>query len=525
MSDALKMAPTMDAPTRAELQELAERRRFAVSDGELDTIATLTAQLVTAAEAAVGHLPPPEPPLGRRDPGRPAMPEDDPWNAIVRWCDVALEGASGVLDSLRVAFKDCIAVAGVPLTAGSTLLDGFIPREDSTVARRVIEAGGRIVAMTNMDCMAWSGYGDTSVHGATRNPVDPTRTAGGSSGGSAAALFYDGVDAAFGCDQGGSVRKPAAYVGAIGLKPTYGLIPYTRILGIDQAVDHIGPMGRTAEVVARLLDAVSGRDGEDPRQADVVPAVHALHAVTEAPDDLSGLRVSVVAEGLDRDAVGVTDEVIQAFWDAIDRFRALGARVEEVSIPAHLIGGDITLTGCAEGALALFEGGLNGYQWRGGRYWPEVAEVVARNIADRARDLSINTKVALLVGEALRKRHGGAVYGAGHNLHAELRRQYSAAFADADVLALPTTPGLAHTLENDLTPAERIMRGWADGANTAPTNVSGHPAISLPAAQVGGQPVGVMLVAPHFADDRLLSIARTYEATTGWLPVSTTPPR
>jgi amidase len=517
MNDTIEVERSA-APTRAELQALADRWRFALSDTELDAVEALAAQLVAAAEDAAALAPAAPTAPGRRDSARRPTPREDPYNAIVRWCDVALDGASGVLDGLRVAFKDCIAVAGVPLTGGSTLLEGFVPSEDSTVARRTLEAGGRIVATTNMDCVAWSGYGDTGVQGAVRNPLDPTRTAGGSSGGSAASLHYDAVDVAFGCDQGGSVRKPAAYVGAIGLKPTYGLIPYTRILGIDQAVDHIGPMGRTAEGVARLLDAVSGRDGEDPRQADVVPPVHALRAVSEARDDLSGLRIGVVTEGFDPEAVAVADEVRQAFWAGIDRFRALGATIEDVSIPMHLLGGDLALTGCAEGALALFEGGFNGYQWRGGRYWPELARFVAANLDRTASQLSINAKLALLVAEVLRRRHGGAVYGSGHNLAAELRRQYGAALAQVDVLAMPTTPWLAHTIENDLPLAERIMRGWADGANTAPTNVSGHPAISLPAAETDGHAVGVMLVAPHFADDRLLSIARTFEATTGWLP-------
>lgn len=503
-------------PARAELRALAERWRFALSDADLDAIEPLAAQLVADAEATAALAPAPEPAPGRREGIRRATPADDPCNAIVHWCDVALDGAGGALEGLRIALKDCIAVAGVPLTAGSTLLEGFVPSQDSAVARRVLEAGGRVVATTNMDCIAWSGYGDTSVHGPTRNPLDPARTPGGSSGGSAAALSYDGVDGAFGCDQGGSVRKPAAYVGAIGLKPTYGLIPYTRILGIDQAVDHVGPMSHSAEVVARLLDATAGRDGEDPRQAEVVPAVHALRAVEQAPDDLSGLRIAVVAESLD--GVGVEERVAQAFWEGIDRFRALGATVEQVSIPAHLLGGGVALTGCAEGGLALVEGGLNGYQWRGGRYWPELAEHVARALERRASELSINAKVALLAGALLRQRHAGAVYGAGHNLHARIRREYGDALAGVDVLALPTTPGLPHTLENELTPAERIMRGWADGDNTATANVTGHPAISLPAAQCDGLPVGVMLVAPHFADDRLLGIARTFEATAGWLP-------
>lgn len=504
-------------PLRSELRDLAEHWRFSLSAAELDAIDALAGRLVSAAEQVADLAPAPDPPPGRRDAGRRPTPEEDPYNAIARWCDVALDGASGILSGLRVGLKDCIAVAGVPLTAGSTLLDGFVPREDSTVARRVIEAGGRIAAMTNMDCLAWSGYGDTGVHGPTRNPHDATRTAGGSSGGSAASLYYEGIDVTLGCDQGGSVRKPAAYVGAIGLKPTYGLLPYTRILGIDQAVDHVGPMGRTAEMVARLLDATSGRDPQDPRQADSAPAVHALRAVAEAPDDLSGLRIAAVAEGLD---VEVSEQVLQGFWESIDRFRALGARIGDVSVPLHRIGGDVALAGCAEGALALMTGGLNGYQWRGGRYWPEVARIVAENLQSRAAELSVHTKLALLVGEHLRRRHGGAIYGAGHNLHGMIRRQYNEAFADADVLAMPTTPWLAPQIETDLPLADRIMRGWADGANTAPTNVSGHPAISLPTAESNCLPIGVMLVAPHFCDDRLLGIARTYEAATGWLPVT-----
>ena len=143
---------------------------------------------------------------------------------------------------------------------------------------------------------------------------------------------------------------------------------------------------------------------------------------------------------------------------------------------------------------------------------------MARNLESKAQDLSINMKLALLVGEVLRRRHGGAIYGAGHNLHAVVRRGYTAALTQNDVLAMPTTTALAHTLENDLSAVERIMRGWADGANTSGMNVSGHPAISLPAAEAGGNAVGVMLVAPHFADHRLLSIARTYEGADGWLP-------
>jgi amidase len=513
-----KRTATGRRPTRSELEHVADVWRMSLSDAELETIAGLADELLGTAEEVAALAPPSPHAPGRRDAGRRPTPDEDPYNAIIRWCDVELEGAEGLLSGMSIALKDCIAVAGVPLTGGSTLLDGFVPEQDSPLARRVLEAGGRIVAMTNMDCLAWSGYGDTSAHGPTLNPFDPTRTAGGSSGGSAAAVHYETVDAAFGCDQGGSVRLPAAFCGVIGLKPTYGLLPYTRILGIDQAVDHAGPIAQTAEGVARLLDATAGPDPGDPRQPAALPTVDSLRAVAEAEDDLSGLRIAVVTEGLDTEIIGVTDEVRNAFWTAIDRFAALGATISETSIPAHLTGGNIDLIGCMEGMLALMSAGGNGYQWRG-QYWPQLARAVAKGLETKADELSIQVKLILLCAEHLRQRHGGAVYGTARNLHPEIRHVYSSAFADADVLAMPTTPWLAHRLvDPELSPSERILRGWGVTANTASTNVTGHPGISLPAAEANGLTVGVMLIGPHFSEERLLGIARTFEATTGWFP-------
>src|SRR5215207_1071621 len=484
---------------------------------ELQTVTELARRLVESAEAAARLASPPPTAPGRRNPGRRPEPNEDPYNAIVRWCDVELEGGEGVLSGLRIALKDCIAVAGVPLTGGSTLLEGFVPEEDCTLAHRVLEAGGRIVAVTNMDCLGWSGYGDTSAHGLTLNPFDPTRTAGGSSGGSAAAVHYENVDAAFGCDTGGSVRLPAGFCGAIGLKPTYGLIPYTRILGIDRAVDHAGPIARTADGVARLRDATAGPDPGDPRQGADMPTLDCVRAVAEASDDLSGLRIAVVSEPIDGETIGLTDEVRSAFWSGIDRFAALGARISEICVPAHLIGGSVDLAGCIEGTHALMSGGGNGYLWLG-RYWPELGRAMAQRLDSGANGLSLRVKLILLCAEHLRERHGGAVYATAHNLHGEVREAYDAAFADVDVLATRTAPWLAHRLDFDGSLSERILRGWDVTANTAPMNVSGHPAISLPVAEAQGLPVGTMLIGPYFSEPRLLAVARTYEATTGWRP-------
>jgi amidase len=515
MSTSLTQANEL-AP--AAIDELAATFGLYLSADERQTVAEVGKRLLADAAAAVA-LAPPVPSLpGTRDPGERPRPEEDPYNALVRWCDVALPRASGSLSGLRVALKDCIAVGGIPLTGGSELLEGFVPNADSALARRILESGGRIVAIANMDCLAWSGYGDTSAYGPTLNPFDARRTAGGSSGGSAAAVHYDNVDGAFGCDQGGSVRLPAAFCGVIGLKPTFGLVPYTRILGIDQAVDHAGPIASSANVVARLLDATAGRDPGDPRQTFPIPSIDAVQAVADASGSLEGLRVSVLREGLDSEVIGVTDEVRAAFLAALDDLSDLGATIVEASIPEHLHGGYLDVTACMEGMLALLTAGGNGYQWRG-EYWPELAAAVVRGFAERANTLSLHVKVILMCAEYLRRQQGGATYATTRNLHRRVRSAYTAALAEVDVLALPTTPWLAHRLdEPDMSLADRVMRGWGVTANTAPTNISGHPAISLPMAEVNGLAVGVMLVGPFFSEERLLSIARTIEQTNGWRP-------
>ena len=237
-----------------------------------------------------------------------------------------------------------------------------------------------------MDDFAFSGGGDSSAYGPTRNPFDLSRTAAGSSGGSAAALYYDGIDAALGTDQGGSIRAPAAWCGVLGHKPTHGLVPYTGIAGIDATFDHVGPMTRTVEDAARLLDVIAGPDPSDPRQAGGVPVEDYGRAVADAKSDLAGLRVGLVAEGLS-DAVGAEPAVVEAMQGVAARLRELGAEVRDVSLPEHATAGAVAFAGFIEGMTALLGGGGNGYHWRG-RYAPGFAEALAVALRERADRLS-----------------------------------------------------------------------------------------------------------------------------------------
>jgi amidase len=504
-------------PDLDELKRLAAEHGFSIAAVEEEQYVALADSVLALIDALEAQASAEVPVLdAERDPGRPPEPGEDPYNAIVRWCRVRA-GGEGVLAGKRVALKDAVAIAGVPMTCGSRVLGGFVPAADAVVTERILRAGGEIVAVTNMDDLAFSGGGETSAYGPTLCPFDTTRSAGGSSSGSGAALHYDRVDVAIGCDQGGSIRCPAAWCGVLGLKPTHSLVPYTGIAGIDQTFDHCGPMARSAADAAALLQAIAGKDESDPRQRDV-PAADYVRAVAEAPDDLRGVTIGVIDEGLSADA-GTEPGVAAAVEEAVERLRELGAEPRRVFLPEHLQGGGIAWALYLEGMYDLLTSGGNGYAWPG-RYWEELAPALAEGLAVRANDLSAEAKITLILGAMLRRERHGAVYAKAQNLRPWLTRAHDRALADVDVLLMPTTPNLPHRVDDDPPLAQRVERGWGCLANTYPTDMTGHPALTMPAAEAESLPVGVMLVGRRFADDRLLSIAATYERRFGGFPPS-----
>jgi amidase len=276
-------------------------------------------------------------------------------------------------------------------------------------------------------------------------------------------------------------------------------------------------MGRTVDSVARLLQATVGLDGADPRQPASLPSEDYVAAVRDALPDLRGVRIGVLAEGLDPAAAGVTSAVHDAFLTAMRRLESVGATVVEVSVPWHTAGGDLNLAGCIEGMHALLRGGGNGYQWNG-HYLPDLALTVAEQLQRTAPEWSLELKIIAICGQLLNEKFGGAVYGSAHNRHAELKRGYDHVLEQVDYLALPTAPWTAPALPGAESPATQILRGWAGSANTAPFNVSGHPAISLPVCESEGMPVGLMLVGSYFSEASLLGTSRTIEQALGWLP-------
>jgi amidase len=507
------MVPRIDP---SELPELARAWGFDPSPDEAGELLAVAEAVFSVLDMLDGQDPElPAPVEAVREPGARPGREDDPLNAIVRRCRVRAQRYEGLLSGKRLAMKDSVAIAGIPLTCGSAILQGFVPRYDATVTDRILRAGAEIVCITNMDDLAFSGGGESSWYGPTRNPFDPERSAGGSSSGAAAALWYEGIDLAVGCDQGGSIRAPASWCGVVGLKPTHSLVPYTGIAGIDATFDHCGPMARTAEGVALLLQVMAGKDPGDPRQ-HAVPESDYTGAIDLPADDLRDLRIGVVTEGFS-EGVGAEPATCDAVRAAAERLAGLGAELHERSLPEHLQAGGVAFAGFVEGMTALMTSGGNGIGWSG-RYWEELAPAIVAGLRERGNELSPQVKAVLTAGVHLRERLGGASYARAANLRPWLRSAYDRTLDDIDVLLMPTTPFRAFRLDDELRTSERVLRGWANLANTYPTDMSGHPAISLPLAEAGGLPVGVMLVGHRFDDARLLAIAATCERALGWAP-------
>lgn len=512
---------------RDEIQEYARRVRTSIPDEQLDAFHVMCEAMFEGFDRFEALPDPPNESVpSQRDAGRRPSPGEDPCNAVVRWCSVrATDPAaeSGSLAGMRVALKDMMAIGGVPMTFGSHVLRDYVADEDSAITRGLLEAGAEIVAVTNMEAFAFSAGGESSAYGAVLNPFDLSRTACGSSNGSAAALAYEGVDLAFGTDSGGSVRVPSSWCGMVGLKPTHGLVPYTGTITADWRFDHAGPMGRDVESIARGLDAVVEERTIDHVAKDIFvhqPGTYAA-AVAAAPERLDGLVLGVLTEGFaaaaDPDAPAGTVETAAAVHEAIDRFRELGAKVREVSVPAHLTGADIMFTALAETTSSALQGAPSAYSWfsRASAHFDAGLGAGMKAYGD---ELPETFKLIAVLGTYLRDTYFGAFGARAHAMAAGVREAYDRALRDVDMLVMPTTTHYAHEAMPEADLATRVLRGWGMLGNAGQFNLSGHPGLSIPAAESEGIPVGVQLIGSRFADDRLLATARSYERAYGWLP-------
>lgn len=500
---------SLPAPTPDELRRLATACHLSIADADLASYEQLMDQFAEAY-AVVDELPDERPQVAYpRSAGRRPAPAENPHNAWA-WKAEVRGAADGPLAGRTVALKDNVMLAGVPMANGAATLEGYVPDFDATVVTRILDAGGTIAGKSTCEYFCISGGSHTSASGPVTNPYDRTRSAAGSSSGSAVLVATGEVDMAIGGDQGGSVRMPAAFCGIVGMKPTWGLVPYTGAMPIEILIDHLGPMTRTVADNALLLEAIAGADGLDPRSRAPV-----VHRYTEALErDVAGMRIGVLKEGFEqeRSEPGVNAKVRAA----ADRLASLGAHVEEVSIPLHLAAPAVWVPIAVEGLTQTMMYG-DGFGVSRDDVYPLSLMDAHRGWRERADALSDPLKLCLLWGTHARERAGSRYYGKAANIARRIRAVYDAALAEHDLLLLPTTPMAPTPLPAADAPREEIVaRAFEIAPNSAPFNLSHHPAISVPCGLSDGLPVGLMLVGRHYRESDVYAAAAAYERSGDW---------
>lgn len=500
---------TVKAPTVDQVYEIAEELGISFDPEDAASFRDLMAGNLASydvVDAMPDNLPEVKYP---RTPGQRPLPEDNPLNAW--YVKSTIEGApSGKLKGKTVAIKDNVMVAGVPMMNGSGTLEGYVPDIDATVVERLLDAGATLMGKAHCEYFCLSGGSHTNATGPVHNPHKHGYSAGGSSSGSAALVAAGEVDMAIGGDQGGSIRMPASWCGIYGMKPTHGLVPYTGIMPIEIFVDHTGPMTATVSDNALMLEAIAGPDGYDPRQYDVRTAPY-----TEAlGGELAGLKIGVVTEGFGQ--VGAEEDVNSKVKAAANKLAALGATVEEVSIPMHNLGLALWMPIGVEGLTQTMMYG-DGYGVSRPDLYVTSLMDFHRNWRTRANELSDTTKLLTLLGTYMRKYYGSRFYGKAMNIVRRLRAAYDAELATYDLLLMPTTPQKAQPIpEPDAPREEYIQRAYEMISNTAPFDLTHHPAMAVPCGLSDGLPVSMMLIGRHFEEATIYKAAYAFEQSDDW---------
>jgi amidase len=500
---------TIDIPTPNQLREIADQIGLTLSDDDVTSFRSLMEGSIGAlntVDAMPDELPAIKYP---RDGVTWPNAEENPLNGW--YVRTSIKGASdGKLKGKKVALKDNIMLAGVPMMCGSTTLKGYVAEIDATVVERILDAGGEIVGKAHCEFFCLSGGSHTNSAGPVHNPHKHGYSAGGSSSGSGALVGAGAVDMAIGGDQGGSIRIPASFCGVYGMKPTYGLVPYTGVMPLEVFVDHIGPMTNNVADNALLLEAIAGLDDYDPRQRRVE-----THPYTESLGrDVKGMRIGVVKEGFGHgNSEADVDDCVRS---AAAHFETLGAIVEEVSVPSHMDAQALAMPILNHGIVqTMLEGGGFG----GGRddlYVPSLMEF-QHGWHNRINDFSDNGKLWALMGTFVTQRHGMRHYGKAVNISRRVRAAHDAVLEEYDLLMMPTLPLKATPIPSgDADIIENVNRAMEMFANTATADITHHPAMSIPCGMREGLPIGLMLVARHFDEPTIYRAAHAFEQSKDW---------
>ena len=411
----------------------------------------------------------------------------------------------GPLAGVPLAVKDNMCTRGVPTTCSSKILEGWKPPYDASVVVRLREAGAIVLGKTNLDEFAMGSSTENSAFGPTHNPLDPTRVPGGSSGGSAAAVAAGFTALGIGSDTGGSIRQPAAFCGVVGMKPTYGVVSRYGLIAFASSLDQIGPIATSVADAAALFDVIAGHDPLD--STSIAEPLAPVSGVLG--DGVAGLRIGVVSElvggagGVD----GIRTDVLARTSEAVEALESAGASVDEVSVPSATLGLS------AYYLVAPAEASSNLARYDGVRYGLRVdaATTGQMNTASRTAGFGPEVKRRIMLGTyALSAGYYDAFYGKALKVRTMMLREFARVYEDFDVLVTPTAPTTAFPLgERTADP----MTMYVNDVCTIPSNLTGHPAISVPFG-VGddGLPVGVQVLAPALNDAQTFRVGAVLEA-------------
>jgi aspartyl-tRNA(Asn)/glutamyl-tRNA(Gln) amidotransferase subunit A len=413
-----------------------------------------------------------------------------------------------LLAGVPIAIKDNLCTTGIPTTCGSRILENFVPPYESTVTRKLKEAGAVMVGKTNLDEFAMGSSTENSGYGRTCNPWDLDRVPGGSSGGSAAAVAGRECPIALGSDTGGSIRQPASLCGVVGMKPTYGLVSRFGLVAYASSLDQIGPFARSVEDTAILLEAIAGHDPNDSTSLKVeIPNYAKLLRPNFRPK--SRLRIGIIKETFGSGLETVVEEAVKK---AIEVLQELGAEIQVISCPRFGYGLP------AYYIIAPSEASANLARYDAVKYGVRAED--ADNLLDmykntRAQGFGTEVKRRIMLGTyALSAGYYDAYYLKAQKVRTLIKQDFEAAFEKVDILVSPTSPSTAFKAGEK---TDDPLTMYLSDLMTIPVNLAGLPAISIPCGfDENGLPIGMQLVGKVLREDVLLQVAHAYEQSTEW---------
>jgi aspartyl-tRNA(Asn)/glutamyl-tRNA(Gln) amidotransferase subunit A len=419
----------------------------------------------------------------------------------------------GPLAGVPIAIKDAISTRGIPSTAGSKILGGYVPAYDATVIERLLAADAVVVGKTNMDEFAMGSSTENSAFGVTRNPWALDRTPGGSSGGSAAAVAAGMVTCSLGSDTGGSIRQPASFTGTVGIKPTYGRVSRYGLIAFASSLDQVGPFATDVRSAARVLEVIAGKDGHDATCLDA-PASGFEAACGQS---VRGMRIGMPEEYF---ADGLDPAVGEAVRAAVQRLEAEGCVVRQVKLP-HTRFAVATYY-----VLATAEASSNLARFDGVRYGLRVARSDLRDMYGATRDAGFGAEVKrrILLGTfVLSSGYYDAYYGKAQRVRTLVRRDFDEALREVDVLCSPTAPTPAFRLGEKI---DDPLAMYLQDVYTLPASLAGVPAMSVPCGMTkDGLPVGLQIIARPLEEATMLRLAAAWEAHSPARGLSPAPPK